>query len=296
MSSLPIITPSDSASRRAFTLHERTWQHNLYVYPVVSRRSKGISIGINLNPDKVCNFDCIYCSVDRTIAPQTKSVDLPRLREELHAMVDLARSGHIYQFDPFDKIPESLRRINDIAFSGDGEPTTFPEFLDSCRIAIDIKTAAQLPQVKIVVITNATMLHRPHVQQALALLDANNGEIWAKLDAGTPEYYQLVDRTTVPFTRILDNILQCARTRPTVIQSLFMKVHGTGPTPAEITAYAQRLAHILSAGGQLKLIQIYTVARHTTETYATPLFADELSHIAQVVTHHVPNIAIEIYP
>ncbi len=49
-----------------FTQHSRSWQSNRYVYPVISRRSKGLSIGVNLNPDKVCNFDCVYCCVDRT--------------------------------------------------------------------------------------------------------------------------------------------------------------------------------------------------------------------------------------
>ncbi len=60
---------SQPASTRRIPLvqrdHRRTFRENLYVYAVVSRRSKGISIGINLNPDKICNFDCIYCQVDR---------------------------------------------------------------------------------------------------------------------------------------------------------------------------------------------------------------------------------------
>lgn len=294
---LPIINhPADAAARRAFTLHDRVWQHNHYVYPVVSRRSKGISIGINLNPDKVCNFDCIYCSVDRAVPGVVKRVDLIRLRQELTAMVELARTGEIYGFDPFDQIPAALRRINDIAFSGDGEPTTFAEFPEACQVAIDIKDAAALHDVKLVVITNATMFHRPPVAQALALLDAHNGEIWGKLDAGTPEYYQLIDRTSVPFTRVLENLLLCAKARPTVIQSLFMKVHGQGPGTTEIAAYAARLQEIIHAGGHIKLIQAYTVARTTTEAYATALSADELSLIAQQIMMTLQNVPIEIYP
>src|SRR3954464_14058904 len=167
-----------------FTQHSRSWQRNRYVYPVVSRRSKGLSIGINLNPDKVCNFDCIYCSVDRTggVQPELREVDMGVLREELKAMLAVATSGEIYRHDPFDKIPAALRRVNDIAFSGDGEPMTYPRFLEACQIAADLKMKARLDEVKIVVITNATMLHRPQVQEALAFLDQHNGEIWGKLD------------------------------------------------------------------------------------------------------------------
>src|SRR6266516_625313 len=99
--------------------HRRDFADNLYVYAVVSRRSKGISIGVNLNPDKACNFDCIYCSVDRRApvpADAPKGVDLNVLRNELAEMLDIVKSGEIFKFDPFDRIPQALRRVNDIAF------------------------------------------------------------------------------------------------------------------------------------------------------------------------------------
>src|SRR5437588_4879787 len=111
MSDNPLNILDDAAARRAFTMHGRVWQNNRYVYPVVSRRSKGISIGVNLNPDKVCNFDCIYCCVDRSVPMPpwaTRDVNLDILRAELTHMLDLARSGALYQFDPFDKIPAAL--------------------------------------------------------------------------------------------------------------------------------------------------------------------------------------------
>lgn len=292
--SLPVL--SDSAARRAFAMHDRVWQHNLYVYPVVSRRSKGISIGVNLNPDKICNFDCIYCSVDRTQAPAIKHVDLKILRDELTTMLHVCATGEIYRHDPFNTIPEALRRVNDIAFSGDGEPTTFQEFPDACRIAAELKQASGLNDVKIVVITNATMFHRPVVRDALSFLDQNNGEIWAKLDAGTPEYYQLIDRTAVPFQRVLDNVSWCCQTRPTVIQTLLMRVHGEPAPLTEIAAYANRLKYILEHDGRIKLIQLYTVARHTTETYATPLKIDELESIATQINGILPGIPVETYP
>ena len=92
-----------------------------------------------------------------------------------------------------------------------------------------------------VLITNASMFHRPHVQRGLEILDRNNGEIWAKLEAGTDEYYHLIERTPIPFRQILDNITAAARVRPLVIQALFMRVNGEPPSPAELEAFCDRL-------------------------------------------------------
>src|SRR5882757_8112593 len=98
-------------------LHPRQFRDNRYVYPVLSRRSGGISIGINLNPDKACNFDCIYCQVDRTVAPQERFVGLPKLLAELQAILTgLAPDGELWQEPEFSALPEGKRRIADIAF------------------------------------------------------------------------------------------------------------------------------------------------------------------------------------
>src|SRR5437763_4384524 len=109
--------------------HRRTFQDNVYVYAVVSRRSKGVSIGVNLNPDKVCNFDCVYCQVDRKTPAIIRDVDVPRLVDELKDMLGLVRSGDLFKVERFHSTPPELRRLNDIAFSGDGEPTTCTQFL-----------------------------------------------------------------------------------------------------------------------------------------------------------------------
>lgn len=293
---------AEAGARRAFGMHSRVWQGNRYVYPVVSRRSKGISIGVNLNPDKVCNFDCIYCSVDRRggvgAAVGARDVDLSVLRVELERMVEVVRTGEIYRFDPFEGIPEGLRRVNDIAFSGDGEPTTCPQFEGAVRVAAEVKDRAGMGGrggVKLVLITNATMFHRAGVREALAFMDEHEGEVWAKLDAGTAGYYEVVDRSGVGFERVLENVGWCCRERATVIQSLFMRVHGERPAGAEVGAYAGRLRGIVAGGGRIKLVQLYTVARGTTEAYATALSEGELEEIARVVRREV-DVPVEVYP
>ncbi len=146
-----------------------------------------------------------------------------------------------------------------------------------------------------VLITNASMFHRPHVQRGLAILDANNGEIWAKLEAGTDEYYQLIDRTPIPFRQILDNITAAARVRPLVIQALFMRVDGEPPSPAELEAFCDRLSEITAAGGRIKLVQVYTIARRPTETYVAPLADAEVDAIVELVRQRTGLDAAAFY-
>jgi len=263
--------------------HGRIYRQNKFVYPVLSRRSGGISIGVNLNPDKVCNFDCIYCQVDRRSEAETRFVETDRLWDELALMLDFVTSGQIYNDAKFADVPPALRRLNDIAFSGDGEPTTYRNFDEIIASAAELKRRRGLSDVKLVLITNASMFHRPAVARGLEILDANNGEIWAKLETGTEEYYQLVERTKIPFRQILDNITAAARQRPIVIQSLFMRIRGEAPPESEIEAFCDRLSEIVSAGGAIKLVQIYTVARQPAESFVAALSDAEVDQIAQRV-------------
>ncbi len=263
--------------------HERRFEGNRFVYPVLSRRSRGLSIGVNLNPDKICNFDCIYCQVDRTVAGDTRFVELDQLLVELDALLAITASGQLYETEKFRSVPPELRRLNDIAFSGDGEPTThknFPEIIAACA---EVKRRHGLDDVKMVLITNASRFHRGHVQRGLEILDRNQGEIWAKLDAGTEAYFRLVDRSPVPLSRILENITQAARFRPLVIQSLWMQIGGEPPPGDEIQAFCQRLCEITAAGGRLSLIQIYTIARRPAKSSVAALSDDQVDRIAAAV-------------
>jgi wyosine [tRNA(Phe)-imidazoG37] synthetase (radical SAM superfamily) len=275
--------------------HRRTFQDNVYVYAVVSRRSKGVSIGVNLNPDKICNFDCIYCQVDRKTPPVVRDVDVPRLLEELEDMLDLVTSGQLFAIERFRDTPPALRRLNDIAFSGDGEPTTCPEFLRIVEVAAAIRERRDLNDVKLVLITNATMFHRPLVQQGLAILDANNGEIWAKLEAGTEMYYQQIDRTTISFQRVLDNITEAAKARPIVIQAMFLRMHDQPPTAEELEAFCDRLNEITGAGGRITLVQVYTVARVPAESWVTALTNAEVDAIVELVRRRTGLAAEAFY-
>lgn len=284
---------SEMLSHPLHARHSRNWHENKFVYPVLSRRSKGISVGVNLNPDKVCNFDCIYCQVDRRSEAETRFVETEQLLSEIDQTLTMIASGELFDDDEFQTVPTERRRLNDIAFSGDGEPTTYRNFDEIIAAVADLKRQHNLPDVKLVLITNASMFHKPAVERGLAILDENNGEIWAKLDAGSDEYYQLVERTKVPFRRVLDNIAAAAKVRPVVIQSLFMRIRGDAPPEPEIDAFCDRLSEIVAAGGQLKLVQVYTVARPPAESFVTSLSDAELEAIAAKV--RARGIAAEVF-
>jgi wyosine [tRNA(Phe)-imidazoG37] synthetase (radical SAM superfamily) len=182
-----------------------------------------------------------------------KNFDLVVAEEELRDMLEMIRSGEIAQHEPFKSVPRDLLRLNDIALSGDAEPTTLPNFAETISIMARVKPK----DAKIVLITDAGGLDRSDVKRGLEIMDANNGEVWAKLDAGMEDYFKLINRTKIPFARILKNIAQTAKVRPIVIQSLFLKIRGEGPSTEEIGEYCRRLREI----GNIKLVQVYTIAR-----------------------------------
>ena len=278
--------------------HRRQFGSYRYVYPVVARRARGLSLGVNLNPDKRCNYSCVYCQVDRKVPRDLAHVDLELLAKELEELTRLGASGDIWQHGRFAATPEPLKRLNDIAFSGDGEPTCFPQFDQAVRIAADIRRKLKLDALKLVVITNASQLDSPQVQRALPILDANNGEIWAKLDAGTQEYFRQMNRPAPPITleQIVANITELAKGRPVVIQTLFSLLRKQEPPAQEVAAYCRNLQSILSAGGRIKLVQLHTVARATAELYTQALTPQQLGTISQQVRQAIGAAApVEVY-
>lgn len=273
-----------------YTNHSRSFKENIYVYPVLSRRSKGISVGINLFPDKVCNFDCVYCQVDRgkdtppppplTKGGEEEYVDIPCMLNELKETLGLVKTGRLYSTPPFDKTPAELRHLSDIAISGDGEPTTFPHFYEVVRDIIELKNSMS-EDIKLVVISNSSGFNRPKVQDALDLLYKNNGEVWAKLDAGSDAYYKTVSRSNIPFEDIIRNITVTSKRHPVIIQSCFNKIYKLAPSVKEIEEYVNVIKKIAGEGGQIRLVQIYTTARLPSEGFVTPLSKSELSSIAE---------------
>ncbi len=278
-----------NAPRRLdFSDHRRELEQNRYVYAVASRRARGLSIGVNLNPDKVCNFACPYCQVDRTTPGADPRVDVERLGDELGRLLQRAAQPEFWGQAPFDSLAPALRRVADVAFSGDGEPTSPAEFPAAARAARDLRDA-HAPGVPLRLITNATLFERPRVADALGLFD----ELWCKLDAGTPDYFALVAGTRLPFAKVLANLLAVARTRPIVVQSLFLALDGRPPDEAELDAWAARLHELCQAGGTIARVQVYTVARRPADPRVSALDRPLLDQIA--ARAHALGLAVEVF-
>ncbi len=284
-----------SPTSLVFRHHPRRFGEWKYVYPVVSRRAGGVSLGINLNLDKICNFDCVYCQVDRRELGEREFPDLRHLEEELREAISWIAAGEIFSHPAFQDTPPAFRRFCDIAFSGDGEPTTYRNFTEVVAKAATLRRELAPPEVKLVLITNASMFHRPAVREGLELLNANHGEIWAKLDAGTEDYFRRIARTSISFSQILENITQAAKAWPIVIQTLLMRWGEEPPGQAERVAYCQRLREVVQAGGSLRRVQLYTVARKPAEDFVQPLTLEELEAWAAAVRETV-GVPVVVYP
>jgi wyosine [tRNA(Phe)-imidazoG37] synthetase (radical SAM superfamily) len=276
-------------------MHPRALRENKYVYAVLSRRAEGVSIGVNLSPHKRCNFDCTYCQVDRRTPATVTKVDLDVLREELRDAFADAKSGALFADPRFAGTPKDMLVLADVAFAGDGEPTNEPWFADSARVVVEEKERAGFEMLPIRVITNATVFHKPSVKATLDFLDPHALDVWAKLDAGTEAYYRMVDRTNVPFQRVLDNLLSCGRERSITIQSLFARHHGESPSAAEIAAYAKRLRDLENGGARIRWVQIHTVSRPPAESFVQPLTMPELETIAAAARAALPDARVVAY-
>lgn len=283
----------------SFTDHPRELGDNRYVYAVLSRRAHGLSIGVNLNPDKACNFACPYCQVDRPAiakrlarkeerlnslqALRTRpgapaEIDLARLEAELDELLSAAVAESLWLLPPFDTAPPTLRRVADIAFSGDGEPTAASEFPAAARLSRRLRDRRGL-RIPLRLLTNATLFHRPTVWAALDEFD----ELWCKLDAGTESYFRKVNGTHVSYARVLANLLSVARRRPIVLQSLFVTLGGVEPPREELEAYRARLDVLLSQGGRIDRVQVTTTARRPADPRVGALSAMRLEDIARGV-------------
>ena len=272
----------------------RDFLNNRFVYAVLSPRARGLTLGVNMNPDKRCNFDCVYCEVDRATMPEHPLLDVGVVASELHRTLDHVLQGRLREHPQYQSLPDELLQLRHVALSGDGEPTLSPQFAEVVQAVVHIRALGGLPFFKIVLLTNGTGLDRAQVQESLKRFTKSD-EIWVKLDGGTQEYLDKVARLKdVTLGKILSNILHLARQRPVVIQSLFPAINGEEPSAEDIEQFAHRLKELKSDGAQISLVQIYSANRPMTHGECGHLPLKTLSHIAQVV-RQVSGLRAEVF-
>ncbi len=258
----------------------RNFLDNRFVYTVVSARARGLSIGINMNPDRLCNFDCAYCEVNRSQAAAEKELNVTVMAEELDKTLFLVRSGKIREHAAYAGLDDDLLQLRHVALSGDGEPTLCPNFAEAIQVVVHVRARNPHAFFKLALMTNGTGLDLRQVQDSLQYFTQED-EIWVKLDAGTQDYMNQVNRSLVPLEKVLVNILLVGRQRPLVIQSLFPLVRDQEPPPEEIDEYILRLHDLKNGGARISLVQIYSASRPIAHPDCGHLPLKKLSRICQ---------------
>jgi wyosine [tRNA(Phe)-imidazoG37] synthetase (radical SAM superfamily) len=271
----------------------RDFLDNRFVYAVISPRARGLSVGVNMNPDKRCNFDCVYCEVHRNEPPRESHLDIGAMAEELKRTLAFVLAGRLRERPWYRGLPEELLQLRHVTLSGDGEPTFALDFIETVQAIVHVRAMGEFPFFKLVLITNATGLDQPQVQEGLRYFTKSD-EIWAKLDGGTQAYLDKVDKVNVPVGKILSNILLVARQRPVIIQSLFPSINGEEPPAQEIEQFALRLKELKEGGAQIPLVQIYSATRPTPNSGCGHLPLKTLSCIAQTV-RQIAGLRTEVF-
>ncbi len=253
------------------TDHDRNSAGLKYVYPVLSRRAGGLSIGINLNTDNRCNWRCVYCQVPDLKRGSAPVVDMAVLETELTRFLDGVVSG---QFFDDHNVPLDQRVIKDIAISGNGEPTSATEFdqvvtlIKSHMLTFDL-----IDKIKLVLITNGSFIQRPHVQKGLQTMDGLNAEIWFKIDSVTSAGMRRINQVNRSEDSLFANLDRACRLAPTWVQSCFFAQHNTPPSEEEIAAYLNFLRSALERNTPLKGVLLYGLARPSMQAEAPELNA-----------------------
>lgn len=236
-----------------------------YVYPVVSRRSGGVSVGINLNPNNACNWRCVYCQVPDLKLGSAPEIDLGKLEAELTEFLHELLHGNFMN----DRVPEDLRRINDIAISGNGEPTSAAEFDSIVELVGEIIVDSELPlDVKLVLITNGSLAYREGVRAGLKRMASLNGEVWFKLDSATLEGRKRLNNTLIANEKIIENLGLSASLCPTWLQTCAFAFDGIPPSREEREAYVEFVAPLAH---ELKGVLLYGLARKSCQPEAARL-------------------------
>ena len=241
------------------TDHSRDKAGLTYVYPVLSRRAGGLSIGINLNINNACNWSCIYCQVPNLIRGSAPSVNLEKLGHELRNFLADVVHGDFYDKED---VPDEYRVIKDIAISGNGEPTTANEFDQVVNlIELVLKEYGLLNDIKCVLISNGSMVNRNHVQKGLKKLAKINGEVWFKIDSATPAGIARINQVRGSNISTLKRLRIAAELCPTWIQTCFFSYNDKEPGEIETSAYINLLETVISREIPVKGVFLYGVER-----------------------------------
>ncbi len=275
------------SSSRPLTIrnHDRDLAGLTYVYAVLSRRAGGVSVGVNLNPNNACNWHCAYCQVPGLVRGKAPDIDLDLLERELRGfLADLVHGDWMQRF-----VPAEGRVISDIAFSGNGEPTSAAVFPEAVELVLRLRgefgldgTGRDSVAVPVRLITNGSLMAQARVQQGVRRLGEGGGEVWFKVDAGEPAAIERINGVKLAPEAIARNLACCASLCPTWVQTCMFRWDGEVPSAAEVDAYVDVL--VQAGAERLQGVLLYGIARPSMQPEAprlAPLSIDELEAIAE---------------
>ena len=274
-----------SVSKQYLSIHDHSRELSglKYIYSVISRRAGGLSIGINLNVNNACNWQCIYCEIPNLTRGSPPPIELDVLENELRLFLhDIIHGDYMER-----NVAIEDRHLKDIAFSGNGEPTSAAEFP---QVILIVKKILQefdlLHKIKIRLITNGSLMHEASVLKSIKMLEKINGEVWFKVDAATEETIKTVNQVNLKPNQILERLLNTANICPTFVQTCIFMINGKSPDDKDINAYVEL---INKAKKIIKGVHLYGLARPSLQPRAR-----DLGRISEQVLKNIAKKLIDL--
>jgi len=260
--------------------HDRDVAGYQYIYPVISRRSGGLSIGINFNTNNACNWRCVYCQVPDLTIGAAPELNFDLLATELVEFLQDVLHGSFY--DRFQLEPE-MRVIKDIAISGNGEPTSVKGFAKAVATITQIVEKASIVEpFQYVLITNGSLIHKPDVQAGLKLFDQYNGQLWFKLDSGTDTGREVINHAALSLQRQTENLISSAKLCSTWIQSCILNYADRQDvglvSEQEQAAYLVLLGNVMQQVS-LQGVMLYSLARPSLQPEADVISSVDIEQL-----------------
>ncbi|MDQ6967400.1 MAG: radical SAM protein [Mariprofundaceae bacterium] len=245
--------------------HDRDAVGMTYVYPVISRRAGGVSVGINLNPNNACNWHCAYCQVPNLTRGVAPAIDFTVLQAELTTMLNDVIHGDFMQ----QRVPEDCQKLCDIAISGNGEPTSCRDFDKVVGVILQVMGSfLLLGAIPIRLISNGSYIHKDHVQRGLHLMAENKGEVWIKVDAGTDEAIARINGIHTSAELLFRQVKSVAAVCPSWIQTCMLAWQGEKPSDDEVSAYLTFLRRLKEEEVPVRGVLLYGLARPSLQPEA----------------------------
>ena len=266
--------PEKQTSESNLMAHGIPLKSGIIYGPVRSRRL-GRSLGLNLSPVsyKLCSFNCVYCQYGWT---DVCTLDTAPYEKDFPTAEDFARAlEHVL-------VEHSNQGIDNITFSGNGEPTLHPQFADLVDIAVALKSK-YCPAARLGVLTNSSTVTAAEVRSALDRLDFKI----MKLDAGDVATFQEINRPCpqVEYQTILE-ILESMEN--VTLQTMFVDGEFQNIDERKITSWIERVGEIKSIKAQ-----IYSLHRPSAASLLQEVPAEKLQEIA-ALTEEAIGVSVEV--